>query len=105
MQVNPDEDSRQRLKMIRGEVDKPMRSAAPGRAAQQELAGQDTAQAAQDAGAEKPSRAATDSAAAPAQPEAALGAPAHADEDNDSDMNDDGKFEAYRPPVADAAYA
>ena len=92
MQVNPDEDSRQRLKMIRGEVDGPMRSAAPGRAAQQELAGQDAAQAAEDAGTEEPSRAAMDSAAAPAEPEAAPGAPEHADEDNDSDMDDDGKI-------------
>ena len=97
VQVNPDEDSRQRLKMIRGEVDVPMPSAAPGRTARQELTQEDSAQAAQDAGTEEPSRAAIDSAAAPAQPEAAPEAPAHADEDIDSDMDEDGKSEAGRP--------
>ncbi len=104
MQVNPDEDSRQRLRMIRGEIDQPMRSEVPGRAVQQELAQQETAQAAQDAGTDAPSRAAADSAAAPAQPEAAPEAPAHADEDNDSDMDDEGKIEADRP-MSGSVYA
>ena len=94
-QVNPDEDSRQRLKMIRGEIDEPMRSAAPGRTAQQELVQQEGAQAAQDAGPDEPSGAAMDSAAAPAQPaEAGPEAPDHADEDKDSDMDDEGEFQA-----------
>ena len=97
VQVNPDEDSRQRLKMIRGEIDEPMRSAAPGRTAQQELAQQDVAQAAQDAGAEEPSRAAADSAAASAQPQAIPEEPHHADEDNDSDPDDDGRNYAAGP--------
>ena len=90
MQVNPDEDSRQRLKMIRGEIDEPMRSAAPRRTAQQELAQQDAAPAAQDTGAEEPSRGAVDNAAAPAQPQAAPEEPGHPDGDNDSDIEDDG---------------
>ena len=84
-QVNPDEDSRQRLKMIRGEIDEPMRSAAPERTAQQELAQEDAARAAQAAqessaaGAGEPGQAAAgvgepgqaaEGTAAPAQPQA-----------------------------------
>ena len=95
-QVNPDEDSRQRLKMIRGEIDEPIRSAAPGRTTQQELSQQEVAQAAQaaqDVGADEPSREAAGSAAPPA-PQAAPEDAGHADEDDDADADDEGQNQA-----------
>ena len=89
VQVNPDEESRQRLKMIRGEIDEPMRSAAPQRTAQQELAEPEAAQAPAAADDAELGREAAESAA-PAQPQAAPAEPAPAARDDDSDLDDEG---------------
>ena len=79
--------------MLRGGIDKPMRSAAPTRTAQEDLAGQEAAQAAltaDAAGSAEPASAAGDGAA-PAEPEAAPAAPAApAAADENSDFDDDG---------------
>lgn len=99
VQVNPDEESRQRLKMIRGEIDEPMRSAAPERTAQHELAQEDAARAAQAAqessaaGDGEPGQASAGTAA-PAQPQATPEEPETADRDDDSDLDDEGTNQA-----------
>ena len=89
LQVNPDEESRQRLKMIRGEIDEPMRSAAPQSTAQQELAEQEAAQAPAGGDDAELGQAAAETAA-PAQPHAAPAEPAPGARDDNSDLDDEG---------------
>ena len=89
-QVDPDEESRQRLRLIRGEVDAPMKAAPPAHTAQDELAEADGSTAAA-AAAEPP----LGGAAAVSAPEAD-GAAAAARPEEDSDEDLDG---AIRPPM------
>lgn len=89
VQVNPDEESRQRLKMIRGEIEEPMRCAAPQRTAQHELAEQEAAQAPAAGDDAEPGRAAAETAA-PAQPQAAPAEPAPGARDENSDLDEEG---------------
>ncbi len=91
-QVDPDEESRQRLRLIRGEVDAPMRAAPPVRTAQDDIAEAD--------GSTAPAAAAESGAAAAAEPPlgeaAAVSAPdadggaAAAQPEDDSDEDLDG---------------
>ncbi|BDA48692.1 probable peptidyl-prolyl cis-trans isomerase at N-terminal half [Coccomyxa sp. Obi] len=84
IQVDPDEESRQRLRQIRGEVDAPMKAAPPARTAQDDLAEADGSTAAA-AAAEPP----LGEAAAVSAPEADGGAAAaQPEEDSDEDLNE-----------------
>lgn len=82
-QVNPDEESRQRLRLIRGEIDAPMKASRPERTAQDDLAGTNGQAAPAAATGETPIK----EAAAVSAPEDAGGAAAPAAED-DSDEED-----------------
>jgi hypothetical protein len=83
VQVDPDEESRQRLRLIRGEIDAPMKASRPERTAQDDLAGTDGQAAPSAATGETP----IEEAAAVSAPEDAGGAAAPAAED-DSDEED-----------------